>query len=83
MSGTGASTHEVVLQQANLFPYLGGFKTVGNPEVTNSAGGFSFPVPRADQGHKRRRSRLELQRANPDPLSEGVNMVLAQAVSSK
>jgi hypothetical protein len=40
--GTGASTHEVVLQ-ANPFPYLGGFKTVGNPEVTNSAGGFSFP----------------------------------------
>jgi len=29
--------------QANPFPYLGGFKTVGNPEVTNSVGGFSFP----------------------------------------
>jgi hypothetical protein len=42
LSGTGASTHEVVLQ-ANPFPYVGGFKTVGNPEVTNSAGGFSFP----------------------------------------
>ncbi len=42
LSGTGASTHEVVLQ-ANPFPYTGGFKTVGNPEVTNSAGGFSFP----------------------------------------
>ena len=40
--GTGASTHAVVLQ-ANPFPYPGGFKTVGNPEVTNSAGGFSFP----------------------------------------
>ena len=43
LSGTGAATHEVVLQ-ANPFPYLGGFKTVGNPEVTNSAGDFSFPV---------------------------------------
>lgn len=42
LSGTGASTHEIVLQ-ANPFPYLGGFKTVGNPEVTNSVGGFSFP----------------------------------------
>jgi hypothetical protein len=42
LSGTGASTHAVVLQ-ANPFPYLGGFKTVGNPEVTNGAGGFSFP----------------------------------------
>jgi hypothetical protein len=43
LSGTGASTHEVVLQ-ANPFPYLGGFKTLGNPEVTNSTGGFSFPL---------------------------------------
>ena len=42
LSGTGASTREVVLQ-ANPFPYLGGFKTVGNPEVTNSVGSFSFP----------------------------------------
>jgi hypothetical protein len=41
--GTGASTHEIVLQ-VNTFPYLGGFKNVGNPEVTNSTGGFSFPV---------------------------------------
>jgi len=44
LSGTGASAHEIVLQ-VNPFPYLGGFKTVGNPEVTNSAGGFSFPFP--------------------------------------
>jgi hypothetical protein len=42
LSGTGASTREVVLQ-ANPFPYLGGFKNVGNPEVTNATGGFSFP----------------------------------------
>ena len=42
LSGTGASTREIVLQ-ANPFPYLGGFKNVGNPEVTNSVGGFSFP----------------------------------------
>jgi hypothetical protein len=42
LSGTGASTHVVVLQ-ANPFPYLGGFKNVGDPEVTNSAGSFSFP----------------------------------------
>jgi hypothetical protein len=43
LSGTGAGTHEIVLQ-ANPFPYLGGFKNTGNPEVTNSVGGFSFPV---------------------------------------
>jgi hypothetical protein len=41
--GTGASTHEIVLQ-INTFPFLGGFRNVGNPEVTNATGGFSFPV---------------------------------------
>jgi hypothetical protein len=43
LSGTGAANHAIVLQ-ANPFPYLGGFKTVGNPELTNSVGGFAFPV---------------------------------------
>jgi hypothetical protein len=42
LSGTGAANHEIVLQ-ANPYPYLGGLKVVGNPEVTNSSGGFSFP----------------------------------------
>jgi hypothetical protein len=42
LSGTGSASHEIVLQ-ANPYPYLSGFKTVGNPELTNSAGGFSFP----------------------------------------
>jgi hypothetical protein len=42
LSGTGAGDHEIVLQ-ANPFPYETGFKDVGNPEVTNATGGFSFP----------------------------------------
>ncbi len=42
LSGTGAANHAVMLQ-AKPFPYLGGFQTVGNPELTNAAGGFSFP----------------------------------------
>jgi hypothetical protein len=42
LSGTGAANHAVVLQ-ANPFPYLGGFKVVSNPQLTNAAGGFSFP----------------------------------------
>jgi hypothetical protein len=42
LSGTGGANHAIVLQ-ANPFPYTGGFKTVGNPELTNSVGGFSFP----------------------------------------
>jgi len=41
--GTGHAGRVVALQ-ANPFPYLQGFKTLGNPEVTNSVGGFSFPV---------------------------------------
>jgi hypothetical protein len=42
LSGSYAANHEVELQ-ANAFPYLGGFQPVGNPELTNAAGGFSFP----------------------------------------
>jgi hypothetical protein len=44
LSGTGATTREIVLQ-ANTFPYLGGFKNVGNPEVTLPNGTFSFAFP--------------------------------------
>ncbi|HWY18767.1 MAG TPA: fibronectin type III domain-containing protein [Solirubrobacteraceae bacterium] len=40
--GTGGANREVRLE-ANPFPYLGGFRAVGNPEVTDGAGGFSFP----------------------------------------
>jgi hypothetical protein len=42
LSGTGSANHEIVLQ-ADPYPYLGGFKTVGNPELTDTAVGFSFP----------------------------------------
>jgi hypothetical protein len=43
LSGTGSANHQVRLE-ANQFPYLGGFQPVGNPQLTNAAGGFSFPV---------------------------------------
>jgi hypothetical protein len=42
LSGTGAANHAIALQ-ANPFPYLAGFQTVGNPELTNASGSFSFP----------------------------------------
>lgn len=42
LSGTAGGNHEIALQ-ANPYPYSGGFKIVGNPEVTNPAGDFSFP----------------------------------------
>jgi len=41
--GTGSANHEIVLQVI-ISPFLGGFKNVGNPEITNATGGFSFPV---------------------------------------
>jgi hypothetical protein len=43
LSGTG-NAGRVVALQTNPFPYTAGFKTLGNFEVTNSIGGFSFPV---------------------------------------
>ncbi len=42
LSGTGNGGVPVLLQ-ANPFPYTQGFATVGNPELTTAAGGFSFP----------------------------------------
>jgi len=44
LSGTEGANHLVQLE-ANPFPYLGGFKVVGNAERTNTAGGFSFALP--------------------------------------
>lgn len=43
LTGTGAAGRAVALQ-INQFPYLGGFKDYGNPQLTNSTGAFSFPV---------------------------------------
>jgi hypothetical protein len=43
LMGTGNAGRAVALQ-ANPFPYVAGFKTLGNPEVTSSTGSFSFPV---------------------------------------
>jgi hypothetical protein len=41
--GTGNTGRPVALQ-FNPFPYTAGFKTLGNPELTNAIGAFSFPV---------------------------------------
>ncbi len=41
--GTG-NAGRVVALQINPFPYTAGFTTLGNFEVTSSAGSFSFPV---------------------------------------
>jgi hypothetical protein len=43
LSGTGNGNREVILQ-ASSFPFTAGFQNVGNAELTNASGGFSFPV---------------------------------------
>ncbi len=48
LSGTGSANRELVLQ-ANQFPFLGGFKAIGSPVLTNAAGGFSFLEPSLSQ----------------------------------
>ena len=43
LTGTNGANRDVVLQ-ANPFPYIQGFLNVANPQVTDAAGNFSFPV---------------------------------------
>jgi len=48
LSGTDAAGQQIILQ-ANPFAYTAGFQQLGNPELANTAGGFSFPVLGAQQ----------------------------------
>jgi hypothetical protein len=43
LSGTGNANHQIMLA-ATPFPYTGPFTPLGNTELTNATGGFSFPV---------------------------------------
>lgn len=43
LAGTDNAGQQVLLEQ-NPFPYTGGFVAVGNPQVTNRTGAFSFPI---------------------------------------
>jgi hypothetical protein len=43
LAGTGSANRAVALQ-ANPFPYLAGFKMLGNPTITGSDGSFSFQI---------------------------------------
>jgi hypothetical protein len=43
LTGTNSANRDVVLQ-ANPFPFTQGFVNVANPQVTDAAGNFSFPV---------------------------------------
>jgi hypothetical protein len=43
LTGTNKANRDVVLQ-SNPWPYTQGFANVGNPQVTDAAGNYSFPV---------------------------------------
>lgn len=43
VTGSKAAHRELVLE-SNPFPYTGGFHSYGNPQVTDSRGGFAFTV---------------------------------------
>jgi hypothetical protein len=43
LSGTNNASRQVILQ-GNAFPFTAGFVNIGNPELTNASGGFSFTL---------------------------------------
>ena len=73
LSGTGSSDRAVVLQ-ANPFPYLAGFKNVGNPELTDAGGNFSFAVPGLSQNTQLRVATLDTPPVNSRVMVELVTV---------
>jgi len=77
LTGTGSAGRQVVLQ-SNPFPYTQGFVTVTNPQLTNPAGAFAFPllsVPLNTQ------YRVQVP-TNPEIVSPIVSMGVAVRVST-
>jgi hypothetical protein len=73
LSGTGSAGHAIVLQ-ANPFPYLAGFKAIGNPALTNADGGFSFSVPGLLENSQLRVETLETPPVNSHVIVELVQV---------
>ncbi len=44
LTGTGSAARQVVLE-SNPFPFTQGFQAAANPQLTNAAGQFAFPLP--------------------------------------
>lgn len=78
LSGTGNANRPVVLQ-ANPFPYTAGFSDVGNPQLTNAAGSFSFPVLGLVQGTQFR----VVTTTNPPVISPVASEAVDLRVSAK
>ncbi len=76
LSGTGAANRAIGLQ-ANPFPYLGVFDTIGGPSTTNAQGAFSLRVAGLTQN-----TRLRVQTLEAPPLfSRNVTVRVAVLVT--
>lgn len=76
LSGTGAANRTIGLQ-ANPFPYLGVFDTIGGPSTTNAQGAFSLGVAGLTQN-----ARLRVQTLEAPPLfSRSVTVRVAVLVT--
>jgi hypothetical protein len=69
LAGTDSADHAIVLQ-ANPFPYLGGFKNVGNPELTDADGSFAFEEPGFTQNTQLRVATLGTPQVDSDVVVE-------------
>jgi hypothetical protein len=63
--GTGSADHTLVLQ-ARPFPYLGGFKDIGTPTMSDDEGDFSFVVSSLTRNSQLRVSTFEQPAAMSD-----------------
>jgi hypothetical protein len=77
LSGTFNAGRTVVLQ-ADAFPFTAGFVNVGNPELTNAAGGFSFPLLGVTTSSLYR----VVTTTNPAVVSPSVGVSVAPLISS-
>jgi hypothetical protein len=71
LSGTGNGNKEIVLQ-ATPFPYTAPFANIGNPEITNADGTFSFAFTGLIQNAQLRVSTVSTPRVVSPVVIEGV-----------
>jgi hypothetical protein len=76
LSGTGSGAHPVQLE-ASPFPYLGGFKPVGAPQLTDAAGGFSFALAGLAQNTQLRVSTVDAPPVHSQIIPEHVAVRVA------
>ena len=81
LSGTGAANHQVVLQ-TNPFPYTAGFKDVGDPQITNTLGGFSFAFAALTENTEIRVVTLDTPSISSPVLLESVSVHVSLHVRS-